>query len=234
MNILKGIKRSLKKTLLPKGLAPRRILAGELKGFRMMLDLQEDTQVWRGVYERALQEWVREQVKPKSVCLDVGAAEGWASLLLAKYASEGNVYAFEPSNRGALIEEMFRLNADRKLAALQVVNAFVGNPSVGVESLEGTHAIPTLSIDAFFAMHPLNACDVIKIDVDGPEVEVLDGAAGVIRRYKPKMCIEIHSREAFDDVNARLAKWGYTTFVTYPPRHEHRPIEFNPMIFAVV
>jgi FkbM family methyltransferase len=234
MNILKDIKRSLKKTLLPKGLAPRRVLAGELKGFRMMLDLQEDTQVWRGVYERALQEWVRRQVQPESVCMDVGAAEGWASLLMAKYASNGAVYAFEPSTRGALIEEMFRLNGDKKLASLHVVNAFVGNPPGGGESLEGRTATPTLSIDSFFETHHLKGCDIIKIDVDGPEVDVLDGAVDVIRRYKPKMCIEIHSREAFDDVNARLATWGYTTSVTYPPRHEHRPIEFNPMIFAVV
>ena len=61
-------------------------------------DLRVDTQEWRGIYEQSLQQWLQQYVQPGAVCLDVGAAKGYFSLLMAKLAGpSGYVYAFEPS-----------------------------------------------------------------------------------------------------------------------------------------
>jgi hypothetical protein len=226
------LKRLLKSFVLPHGIVPRRILRGELAGFRMLIDLQEDTQVWRGVYEQALQKWVAGNVRSDAVCFDIGAAEGWSSLLMAKYASKGAVFAFEPSSRGDGIEQVFRLNSDKPLASLRVVKAFVGKSDQASELAE-TSSIPAISLDHFCAVERIKRCDVLKIDVDGPEVDVLDGASGTIQRFFPKLCVEIHSKQALADVSERLGNWGYEYSVVDPPRHEHRPIEFNPMVFAV-
>jgi hypothetical protein len=226
------LKRSLKSVFLPHGIVPRRILRGELAGFTMLIDLQEDTQVWRGVYEQALQKWVAQNVRSEAVCFDIGAAEGWSSLLMAKYASKGSVFAFEPSSRGDGIEEVFRLNRDKTLASLRVVKAFVGKSDQTPE-LCGKQLIPTTSLDHFCGVEKIDRCDVIKIDVDGPEVDVLDGASATIKKFFPKLCVEIHSKQALVEVSDRLDFWGYEYFVVDPPSHEHRPIEFNPMVFAV-
>lgn len=232
MSLLATLKRQLKSIFLPHGRVPRRIRGGELAGFRMPLDLQEDTQVWRGIYEQALQVWVRRQLHPGAICFDVGAAEGWAALLMASRAPGGCVYAFEPSSRGDLIQETFRLNEGRPLAELRIVKALVGNPLGTPDGSQPDNSVPLISLDDFFDQSGLQRCDILKIDVDGPEVEVLQGAVKLIERFRPKMCVEIHSRPAFAEVASRLADWGYRTSVVYPPAHEHRPIEFNPMIFA--
>lgn len=232
MSILKTVKARLKSILLPHGLAPRRIRGGELAGFQMLLDLQEDTQVWRGIYEQALQSWVRRQVHPGAICFDVGAAEGWVALLMASRAPGGCVYAFEPSSRGDQIQETFRLNEGRPLADLRIVKALVGNPLGTPNGSQPDNSLSLISLDDFFDQSGLQRCDILKIDVDGPEVEVLQGAVKLIERFRPQMCVEIHSRLAFAEVGRRLADWGYRTSVVYPPAHEHRPIEFNPMIFA--
>lgn len=232
MRILTAIKQHLKSVLLPHGLAPRRILAGELKGFRMLLDLQEDTQVWRGIYEQALQSWARRNIRPASICFDVGAAEGWAALLMASCSPGGRIYAFEPSSRGNQVAETFKLNADKELAELRIIKAFVGNPSPMSSSSQPDSSIPLISLDDFCDQSGLQSCDFLKIDVDGPEVDVLDGAVKLIERCRPSLCVEIHSQAAFAEVGTRLAAWGYRFTVVHPPRHEHRPIEFNPMVFA--
>jgi hypothetical protein len=228
------LKRSFKSFVLPHGIAPRRILKGELAGFRMLIDLQEDTQVWRGVYEQSLQSWVSRNVQADAVCFDVGAAEGWSSLLMAKYSPNGTVYAFEPSSRGHGIEEVFCLNSDKPLASLRVIKAFVGKFEPNAQTVKVSQAIPTISLDFFCSVEKIERCDVIKIDVDGPEVDVLDGASATIKKFFPKLCVEIHSKQALVEVSDRLDAWGYECTVVDPPRHEHRPIEFNPMVFAVL
>src|SRR5829696_5029069 len=99
-NIIKKVpfKDVVKTLLFRPGEQERTVLTGALKGLRFRFDLRSDTQKWRGVYERSLQQWLREHVKPGSTCLDIGAAEGYFTVLMAKLAgSNGAVYAFEPS-----------------------------------------------------------------------------------------------------------------------------------------
>ena len=54
---------------------------------------------------------------------------------------------------------------------------------------------------------PNSRIDGIKIDVQGMEIEVLEGMAAVAKRYRPKLLVELHagvSRSKFLDVIASL------------------------------
>lgn len=53
--------------------------------------------------------------------------------------------------------------------------------------------------------------DLIKIDVEGMELDVLEGARETIVRCKPVMVVEIIRTDAAV-VNALLKKWGYQIF----------------------
>ncbi|TWT97964.1 hypothetical protein Pla108_21190 [Botrimarina colliarenosi] len=225
--LLTPIKQLVKCAVFRQGPHPARIRGGSLRGRRMLLDLRHDTQVWRGVYEQSLQEWLTANVTKDAVCFDVGAAEGWATLQMALLATGGRVFAFEPSDRGNDIRPNLDLNRDRPLAEVQVERCYVGR-----ENCHGSTSIPTRSIDAYIAENALDRLDVIKIDVDGPELEVLDGAMQALERHHPAICVETHSRELTQAVVARLASLGYATRVEEPPKHEHRPIGDNPSVFG--
>ena len=57
---------------------------------------------------------------------------------------------------------------------------------------------------------------LVKIDVEGHELEVLKGAEMTIRKHKPNMYIEIFELDG--PVPKLLREWGYTTMI---PRPEH-------------
>src|SRR5271169_5177394 len=99
------MKSVLKSLLFRPGRRPRRLLGGALKGYKFNLDLQLDTQVWRGIYERSLQKWIVQVTREGDVCLDIGAADGYFSLLLAARAGlSGIVHAFQPGDLADHIE----------------------------------------------------------------------------------------------------------------------------------
>lgn len=226
-SLLKSI---VKQTVIPRGTRPYKIRAGALKGYRMLFDLRADTQVWRGVYEQALQHWLAHNVSPNSTCIDVGAAEGWATLIMAIHARNGQIHAFEPSDRGALIEQNLRLNDTLADRHVRIHTAYVGRTA---DAASPPDSPPTLSIDLFCAQEGISKVDVLKIDVDGPEASVLEGAAATIAGSRPAIAVEVHSRQLESEVLSLLSDYKYSSDIVLPPPHEHRPLEHNPMIFAL-
>ena len=51
--------------------------------------------------------------------------------------------------------------------------------------------------------------DIIKIDVEGFEMNVLDSAINAIKKYKPKLIIETHTFDLYKKVSYLLADLGY-------------------------
>ena len=51
--------------------------------------------------------------------------------------------------------------------------------------------------------------DIIKIDVEGFEMNVLDSAINTIKKYKPKLIIETHTFDLYKKVSYLLADLGY-------------------------
>jgi FkbM family methyltransferase len=63
-----------------------------------------------------------------------------------------------------------------------------GTPSAGQEEIE----ISTL--DQLISQHPLDRVDVIKCDVEGAELLVLEGATDILERLRPALLLEIEER----------------------------------------
>ena len=57
--------------------------------------------------------------------------------------------------------------------------------------------------------HEFQPPTLIKIDVEGLELEVLRGAQATLREHRPTLVIEAHFRELASAVTARLATLGY-------------------------
>ncbi len=166
--------------------------------------------------------------------LDVGAYEGWYSVLLAPKARSGDQFiSFEPDARMfadllATQSSLGRLFPDLRLWA---VPQPVGDgsptelqwPEEGVEGHPrfaggaGDDAPPSMTIDRFVADTGLQP-RFVKIDVEGAEWFVLRGMTGTLERHHPVVMLELHPHYLPDGVEpaaveAILRDRGYTVTV---------------------
>ena len=150
----------------------------------------------------------RDAVHPGAVVLDVGANVGSYTLLFAMWAGRaGRVFAFEPApdareglrqhvalNRVADRVEIIAAAAAEHAgsARFQVDGASGGNALINAGSPGGPAIdVETTSLDAFCRMRGLQP-DVVKIDVEGAELDVLKGARSVLAQPEMRAFIEFH------------------------------------------
>jgi len=170
---------------------------------------------------------------------DVGAYKGYYTLFFSRaVGSGGKVIAFEPhpDNHKKLLKRI-KLNLLDNVEARPVA---VGNETgrrtlafrdtdSGTSSLQeemkaqilhekgaGSVQVAVDSLDRQVAAHHFPKPDLIKIDVEGFEMDVLLGMSETIRNHKPKLYIEIHGVDAESKIaNVRkvvefLSGWAYT------------------------
>ena len=182
---------------------------------------------------------VNRMLAPGMVFIDAGANEGMYTLLASRRAgNEGRVYAFEPSAR-----EFERLQANVALNRLENVRCVqaalaeskgeaelkvadevhAGHNTLGSLVHQGVQelrreTVPLTTVDAFAEEEKLSRVDMIKIDTEGAELRVLQGAARVLRDFRPVLLFEASeaslanqgaSREALLDF---LGSQGYTVY----------------------
>ncbi len=135
-------------------------------------------------------------IKLGDICFDVGGNIGYFTLNFAKQAGPtGKVFVFEPIRRNAL---MIQLGAEINSfgGSVQVIRAAVsnkvGNVSLTIPSVDGAYAYikqdegdavnevnemaDCITLDGFVAERELSGADIVKIDVEGAELLVLEGA----------------------------------------------------------
>ena len=109
-----------------------------------------------------------------------------------------------------------------------------GDHRIATDALVGeTVEVPVVAIDSFVARESIHPVQFIKIDVQGMEIEVLEGMAAMVKRYRPKLLVELHagvSRPQFLDVINSL---GYLTrgFPVEPLPGESEPVYANRTYF---
>lgn len=157
-----------------------------------------------GTTEPEFQEAFAARVAPGDTVYDVGANVGFYTVLAARLTGpDGRVVAFEPFAASA---ERARANAARNgFAHVEVVEAavaeapgtawlaFSDNPvthALGARGADGVE-VPVTSLDAFVAGGGPPP-SVIKLDVEGAEIEALRGMAGVLRDHRPALLVEVH------------------------------------------
>jgi FkbM family methyltransferase len=223
--------------VLPKGPAWVRVKSGLSGGLLMRLRFPEEAGVWLGEHEPEVQGAILSAVRPGWTIFDVGAYIGTFSLGVARLVGEsGQVVAFDgdPANVERLREHAAANHMDD---FVQIVHAAVwssgGGKTIpfrrgktmrsqgGVES-GGNHPIlgtgelitvPVISLDEFVASGS-RAPDLIKIDVEGGEMEVLRGGAKLFAAKRPLIIAEIHTTRARDEIRLWMASNGYSVAET--------------------
>lgn len=184
---------------LPAGLHPRRIRGGFFAGLVVLLDLRCEFQHYVGLYELELARYLRRFTFRARSLIDLGAAKGELAIRCLLHPGVRRVVAVEPcAPELAQFRQNLHLNGLADDARLHVHAGFAG---AGEGPLWRT--LDQLGADL---PEPI----FLKIDIDGPEAEVLTTGAQVLRR-DCLILVETHSLEAERGCIDQLHEHGYHT-----------------------
>lgn len=189
---------------------------GRLRGIRWVRAAGVN-RFWLGCYEVALQRRFEAAVPEGGVVYDVGAHAGWYTLLAVVCAGPGGgVIACEPlPDNVIMLRRHLALNG---LGGVTIVQAAASDRSgtahfapaqsstMGRLAEDGALEVRLVRLDD---LADLPAPHVIKIDVEGAELEVLAGAVELLRRSRPVLFVATHGPDRHAACRAWLAKHGY-------------------------
>jgi FkbM family methyltransferase len=164
------------------------------------------------------------------IIVDIGAASGLFSLAAAFFFPEASIWAFEPSERQRiLLARNLALNG--MASRIQIVSFGLWNcedclsfrthgalssfrkASELPNYLAFMESIQTVSLDVWAKRSKLRRLDLIKMDIEGAEIEALEGAGEVLRKYQPRLLIQAyHQRDGvrtFERCARYLTQFGY-------------------------
>lgn len=201
------------------------VLRGPLKGYRFYLGAGAGEGGGATIYFN-LSEPEQTQafvctVKPGQVLFDIGANIGYYTMLGSKLVGDnGAVFAFEPSVRN--IVYLYRHMTLNKAGNVTIVPGacsdslsisqfslgqnwalghLVENGSLQAETSGRVSIVPTMTVDEFVECTGTSP-DVMKIDVEGAERRVLQGARDTLLAMSPTIFLSVHSadlrRSCFD------------------------------------
>jgi FkbM family methyltransferase len=203
---------------------------GDLK-FVCRLDAHISRQIfWRGYYS-AWQLAVLDRVlQDDMVFMDIGANEGEQTVFCAKRLPRGRVIAFEPSTvvyerltrnvalngfaNVTLVKRGLGKSTDRVTLYSSAHRSADGSYNEGLATLypregvsEAREVIDIARLDDCVGDLGINRLDIVKIDVEGSELDVLKGAEQTLRTFRPSVVLEViteTSRAAGHEASALL------------------------------
>ena len=172
-----------------------------------------------GTYEPEQTRLFQEHVRPGATVLDIGAHVGYYSLLSSVLAGDaGTVWAFEPNPRNcAFLRRHVEIN---RRGNVRVTEAAVSDAAgrarfdfgrgsgTGRLSVQGAVEVETVRLDDFAREQGI-APTAVKIDVEGAEVQVLDGARATLAEHRPVVFLSTHGAEVHRAGMALLRELGY-------------------------
>ena len=209
--MIRSMGKNLKSTLrsvVPRQLKKHRILAGPLRGSWIVTSWQHYHTGIIGSTEPSLIKWFERTVLPGETWLDIGANYGYTTMALRRLVGkQGRVFAFEPklSTSGCLSQTVL-LN---KLPEVTVVPMGLGSPDTfelkqlvtfggmvasNLTVGDSTETIVVARLDWIWPRICGSAqrIDGVKIDVQGMEMDVLQGMKGLLNSDRPKLVVEVH------------------------------------------
>jgi FkbM family methyltransferase len=183
---------------------PARTLGGDEWVYRWRLDFL------LGRYESGTRIWCERLLRPGMIALDIGAHIGYYTRLLARRVQEkGRVLAFEPCYENYVVLQynvppvrfknvwiFDKAVSSRNGQALLFISPGHSNHSLiaGYTEAQGQVEVETVALDSFLPRYGILQVDFVKIDVEGGEVQALEGMRQTVRRSLPglHMIVELN------------------------------------------
>jgi FkbM family methyltransferase len=207
------------------------IILGPLRGKRLPKRVAlHNLHMLIGQYEPYIISEILSTPSPGTIAYDVGGHIGIMTLALAeRVGRKGKVFSFEPcpANRVWIEELVSRNSLSAVVRVIDVALAnrngredlFLGDTSfinyIGTalngQPVDKSRAIKvrTSTLDSFIFEGPNPPPELMKIDVEGAEALVLQGAQKTLENFHPKLMMEIHGRQNAETVWDILHMHGY-------------------------
>ena len=166
------------------------------------------------VFETDMIQYMLEPyIKRSKYIYDIGAHTGHHTMAYATLNRDANIFSFEPQTpMFKLLQLNVHNNHDRNIN-IQLYNLAVGNKhgtacmqkdTFGGSAYIGTGG-ETVNVIKLDDLSP-KGCDFMKIDVEGFEYNVLEGAMNTIREYRPVICFEDNGCASTNNITDKSAK----------------------------
>jgi len=188
------------------------VVAQTQQGITMELDSRDlvtQTILTDGIWEPKVTSLVNENLAEGGVFVDVGAHVGYYSLLASrKVGIRGKVVAVEPNPptiarlerninlnhaENILVQKVACTDKETTLRFFQAGVENTGGSSMNQANVADGHeiSVPGVPLDQIVRSLGLSRVDLIKIDVEGAEMQVLSGMTYILTTYRPKIVVEI-------------------------------------------
>jgi FkbM family methyltransferase len=213
--------------------------AGLGEGLWLYCDPVYEEPYAKGDHELQTQAQLKARLGPGDCYYDLGAHTGFLSVIAGRIVGEdGLVLAVEADPENAAL---LRANAERnRMAQIQVLEAAAWSHSGKLTfrrprpftRMEGhvvpeasqddqSITIPAVSLDELIFQEGRRAPQVVKIDVEGAEWAVLEGARRTLREVKPALLCDVHNPQEVEKIRALLREFGYSTEERRSPRSRY-------------
>jgi len=174
-------------------------------------------------YEENEWRFISKFLKPGMTFFDIGANQGFYTLLAAKMVGPGGkVFAFEPvPSQIKKLKRNIKINCFHNIITEQLaLGSEKGSANMyaclnGAESLSSLRLpsedgrvqkkviqVPITTLDNYVYKSNISSIDFIKIDVEGGELDVLKGGINVLKNLRPIFMCEVQ--------DIRTGQWGYS------------------------
>lgn len=183
-----------------------------------------------GEFARAEIDFLRDHLPPNGTLCDVGANIGTISIPLARMVQGLSVYSFEPqlpiyrllmrnvALNGLMSIEAFPWALGETDGIIEFPTPSLSSPlnfgAVGRGSLGGDKTPVVIRRLDSITLPPLS---LIKIDVEGFDLEVIRGGRETIRRDRPILFCEAHSSPKTVELITLLEQWDYQLYWFFAP-----------------
>lgn len=168
--------------------------------------------VSKGFFEINLFNFMLNFVKEGDFVMDIGAHVGSYTKLLSKLVGDsGKVYAFEPTprtfktlwnntrydknvitNNFALLNEKKEIFFEDYGPGYSYFNGFKKREAKEISSLKSKEIkVEAITLDSYFFKNKIDRCNFIKIDAEGAESLILEGAANILENVRPVISVEV-------------------------------------------
>lgn len=170
--------------------------------------------------------------------IDVGAGVGDFTIMLLKNSDVDRVIAVEPSEDFLLLQKnLMNAGVEEKVLAFNqaagdvngriplfkdryFLSAFPTGETRG--SRDAIAYLPCVKLDSLKDQFKISNLKLIKIDTEGSELKILQGSTRLLRVFKPRIIVEVHSEELRQNVLSFLGQMRYR--VVAEKINFHRPL----------
>ena len=190
-----------RRLLEPRAGSTRRLPLGPASGIRFEADPDLSLDYWVGLCESEIASWVRRLCRTGTRCVDVGAYNAYYALTFAKLTRQP-VTSFEP-------DPVAIARCRRNVALNPTLAPLIELRAVAAGARQGPGVV-TLDAELLPPIEQVRSASMLKIDVEGAELDVLTGASSVLELMHPHVIVETHSEGLENACGEALTAMGYS------------------------